>query len=98
MSKLHQSTKLTTQSGQTMDLSGRNRACPVCAFTEKRRVRYSYPPFDLVECAQCGTLHLTPLPTPELLAEIYNNNYYQDENQEHGYLDYAAESERIGAS
>lgn len=95
MSKLHQSATLTTQSGQTRDLSGRNRACPVCASTEKRRVRYSFPPFALVECAQCGTLHLSPLPTPDLLAEIYNNNYYQDENQEHGYLDYAAEAERI---
>ena len=95
MTKLHQSTTLTTQSGLTVDLSGRSKACPVCAFTEKRRVRYSFPPFDLVECAQCGTLHLTPLPTPELLAEIYNNNYYHDENQEHGYMDYAAEAERV---
>lgn len=95
MSKLHQSTTLVTGAGETLDLSGSDRACPVCGATAKKRVRWSFPPFDLAECAGCGSQHLTPLPTPELLAEIYNNNYYQDADQQHGYLDYAAEAERI---
>jgi len=93
--KIHQSTTLTTESGHSVDLLGQNKACPVCGSTEKRRVRYSFPPFDLVECALCGTLHLSPLPTVELLAKIYNNNYYKDQELEHGYLDYTAEAVRI---
>jgi 2-polyprenyl-3-methyl-5-hydroxy-6-metoxy-1,4-benzoquinol methylase len=96
MSKLHQNNTLRTQSGQLLDLSGESCACPVCGATKKGQVRYSFPPFDIVNCGQCHTLHLSPVPTPKLLAEIYNNNYYQDENLQHGYLDYAAEPERIG--
>ncbi len=95
MSKLHQSTHLITPSGSTLDLSGRDLSCPVCGHTVKRRVRYVFASFELAECAHCATLHLTPLPAPAQLAEIYNNNYYQDARQQHGYLDYAAEATRI---
>lgn len=95
MRKLHQSTTLTSLKGESINLLSLNRACPVCLATEKRGVLYSFDPFLLVECAQCKTLHLSPLPSPKQLADIYNNNYYKDENQEHGYLNYAAEEERI---
>lgn len=95
MRKIHQSATLTTGCGDSVDLSGESNACTVCGSTEKRRVRYSFPPFQVVDCALCGTLHLSPLPSPELLAKIYNNNYYSDQDLEHGYLDYAAEATRI---
>jgi 2-polyprenyl-3-methyl-5-hydroxy-6-metoxy-1,4-benzoquinol methylase len=95
MKKLHQSTQLKTASGETLHLSGSSYGCPVCGSTEKRRVKYSFPPFDMAECAVCNTLHLSPIPTPELLAQIYNSNYYHDADLEHGYFDYAADAVHI---
>lgn len=95
VNKLHQSATLLTKLGKIVDLSGHSRICPVCGSTGQGRVQYSFPPFDLVNCANCGTLHLSPLPIPEILANIYNNNYYRDDNLQHGYLNYAAEAERI---
>ena len=93
--KLHQSKNLAVNSGVNIELTGKNKMCPVCTSTQKLREIYSFPPFNLVECAKCQTIHLSPRPTPEILSQIYNNNYYKDLNQEHGYLDYAAEAKRI---
>ena len=95
MTKLHQNILLKTTRGQVVDLRGNKYNCTVCGSTKKNRIRYSFDDFSLVECSECTTLHLSPLPTPELLKQIYNNNYYNDSNLEHGYLNYEADERRI---
>lgn len=95
MNKIHQSTKLKTSSGEVQHFKGDNSRCPVCGSEEKGVMKYSFPPFSITECAECTTLHLTPLPSPKLLSQIYNSNYYRDKDLEHGYLDYSAQSENI---
>lgn len=35
--------------------------------------------FDIIECEQCGFTHITPLPTFEELAEVYQHDYYTKE-------------------
>ena len=95
MTKLHQNILLKTSKGEVLNLSGSKYDCPVCGSTEKSLVKYSFADFNLVECYACATMHLSPLPTTELLSQIYNNNYYNDSNLEHGYLDYSAEKARI---
>lgn len=95
MTKIHQSLELKTLSGETRYLGGTDSNCPVCGSDKKEQAKYLFSPFSIVQCAQCTTLHLTPLPTPELLSQIYNSNYYHDEDLEHGYLDYSAQSTNI---
>jgi 2-polyprenyl-3-methyl-5-hydroxy-6-metoxy-1,4-benzoquinol methylase len=95
MSKLHQNITLKTKSDHAFNLRGSIRLCPVCASREKRKKLYTFLSFDLVECAQCNTIHLSPLPTPAMLSKIYNNNYYKDINQSHGYLNYGENVESI---
>lgn len=95
MTKLHQNILLKTTTGKVFKLSGSRHNCPVCGSNKKNRVRYSFADFSLVDCSTCATTHLSPLPSTELISEIYNNNYYNDSNLEHGYLDYATEAGRI---
>lgn len=95
MKGIHQGAALRTGSSEILELTASNSACPVCGATEKRRVKYAFAPFDIAECAVCDSLHLTPMPTPELLSRIYNSNYYHDAELEHGYLDYKAQAAKI---
>lgn len=35
--------------------------------------------FDVIDCATCGFMHVTPVPTEQELEEIYRHEYYTDE-------------------
>ncbi len=45
--------------------------------------------FDIIECAQCGFRHASPLPTAEELEATYSEEYYSEEKPD--YLAHAAE-------
>ncbi len=83
---------LRTSDGTLIDLKGKDTHCPVCRNEGRGGVlRFSFGDFSIIECGSCSTLYLSPLPTPESIASIYNTAYYQDSSQEHGYSDYGAD-------
>ena len=90
MARIHQTPVISTPAGDLRALEGAREQCPACGVTEAGRTRYDYSPFSVVTCAACGALHLSPLPSLEVLRALYNNNYYRDPCLQHGYLDYSA--------
>lgn len=94
MGKLHQNDVLYTKAG-IVRLTGTEHRCPACGSRKGGKVRFPFESYSIMECAQCGTMHLDPLPDDEALKAIYNTNYYKDTAELHGYRDYATEKERI---
>jgi 2-polyprenyl-3-methyl-5-hydroxy-6-metoxy-1,4-benzoquinol methylase len=94
MSRLHQNDYLTMPQ-KKISLVGEKYLCPVCEAGKSGRTIYSFGAFEVVKCISCNTIHLAPLPSPEGLVEIYNNNYFADQQQAHGYLSYRDEERLI---
>lgn len=90
MARVHQTPVISTPSRDIDALAGASEQCPVCGLAERGIMRYRYPHFAVVKCGACGALHLSPLPSLEVLRALYNNNYYRDPCLQHGYLDYSA--------
>tara|TARA_B100000446_G_scaffold137525_1_gene129905 strand:- start:5124 stop:6065 length:942 start_codon:yes stop_codon:yes gene_type:complete len=92
---LHQSLTISVD-GNKKEIISSGGGCPVCRFRDKAsRSVYDFGSVTIVRCSKCNVMHLSPMPDEESLAEIYNNNYYKDPNQEHGYFDYASEEDAI---
>ena len=85
----HQSQFIDLPDGRRLDLRGTVRQCPVCGARDAGKTRFSLEGFDLVNCSECKVMHLAPLPDEEALTELYNNNYFNDIHEVHGYKDYA---------
>lgn len=64
--------------------------CPVCGGAQGGTKVWDNEDFSIITCAQCLTMHLAPVPSTDAITQIYNNNYYQDDDEVHGYSDYAA--------
>ncbi len=45
---------------------------------------------SVVRCPQCGHRYVWPPPSPEMLADIYDRNYYEGSQGSIGFRDYAA--------
>jgi len=89
----HNNRFLRTSDGTLIDLKGKDKRCPVCRNEGRGEAsRFSFGDFSIIKCESCSTLYLSPLPTPESIASIYNTAYYQDSSQEHGYSDYGADA------
>lgn len=93
--KIHQSLTLNV-GGEERKVGQSEVTCPVCNGGQKSDVLvYDFGAISIVKCANCDTMHLHPMPDEESLSAIYNNNYYDDKDQLHGYFDYAAEARSI---
>ncbi|NOQ76552.1 MAG: methyltransferase domain-containing protein [Methylococcaceae bacterium] len=92
---LHQS--LTVKVGsETREVGASSIICPVCKKGNTNDpVVYGFENISIVRCSNCNTMHLYPMPDEESLFAIYNNNYYKDAEQIHGYFDYASEESSI---
>jgi len=63
--------------------------CQLCGSSE-RRTKFSEPPFDILECTDCGLVYVTPRLSSEALAEVYGASYWKSDNPKNrGYSDYA---------
>jgi 2-polyprenyl-3-methyl-5-hydroxy-6-metoxy-1,4-benzoquinol methylase len=94
-SSLHQSLTVNVD-GEKKDILSSSSICPVCKYEggEGNNV-YNFGDVAIVRCPKCNVMHLSPMPDEMSLLEIYNNNYYKDPTQEHGYFDYASEAGAI---
>ncbi|MEO5376901.1 MAG: class I SAM-dependent methyltransferase [Magnetococcus sp. DMHC-6] len=88
---LHQAKHIIKNDGSIVQLLPGQRKCPVCGTQDGGIKRWSFECYDMVVCRNCGVMHLTPLPNIESLEHIYSNNYFNDQDQLHGYADYAAQ-------
>ena len=60
-------------------------SCALCGGTE-RTVRFSEPPFSVVRCDACGLVYVTPRLRPDVLPEVYGDDYWRsDEPSARGY-------------
>lgn len=92
---LHQSLTVTVGS-EKKQIGHSDIICPVCKKGQVTDpVVHAFESISIVRCSNCCTMHLYPMPDEESLNAIYNNNYYKDETQTHGYFDYAAEKKSI---
>lgn len=67
-------------------------SCALCGGTE-RTVRFSEPPFSVVRCDACGLVYVTPRLRPDVLPEVYGDDYWRsDEPSARGYADYAKDA------
>lgn len=54
---------------------------------------FSEPPFDVLECTECGLVYVTPRLSSEALAEVYGAKYWKSDNpKDCGYSDYAKDA------
>ncbi len=92
---LHQSNQLVMPDGSAVELTGGHRHCPVCHCKSPGRKRFNFESFEIEICPECGTMHLSPLPEPDALTLLYNQNYFKDPVEAHGYFDYAADEDLV---
>ncbi|NOR69216.1 MAG: methyltransferase domain-containing protein [Methylomarinum sp.] len=93
--KLHQSLTFNVE-GENIKVGRADVTCPVCNDGKDTDTAiYDFDSISIVKCSNCSTMHLKPMPDEESLKSIYNNNYYNDKEQVHGYYDYAAEVRSI---
>jgi SAM-dependent methyltransferase len=45
--------------------------------------------YDIIDCSECGFVHITPIPSDEKLSEIYKEEYYTEEKP--CFIDYQKE-------
>ncbi len=70
-----------------------NDACRVCGANEMEpawRVRN----FDWSRCRRCGSLQVAHLPSPDLLDDLYNRNYFEGHKEDYDtirYVDYVGQ-------
>ncbi|HYC71297.1 MAG TPA: class I SAM-dependent methyltransferase [Opitutaceae bacterium] len=82
-----------------MPVARGERRCPVCGGSAIAETRYrDIAGFDIVRCARCQVLHLSPLPSEQDLARIYTKEYFCDAAERHGYLDYSRDRQFIAAT
>jgi 2-polyprenyl-3-methyl-5-hydroxy-6-metoxy-1,4-benzoquinol methylase len=60
--------------------------CPLCGGDDARLLSIQREVFGVVECRICGLVYLSPRPTKESIAAIYDETYYKDPTV--GYPDY----------
>ncbi|MFQ5506180.1 MAG: FAD-dependent oxidoreductase [Planctomycetota bacterium] len=66
--------------------------CTLCG-SRQRSERFREEPFRVVSCSSCGLVYVTPRLKPELLSEVYNQDYWQSHSpKERGYADYRKEA------
>ena len=63
-------------------------ACMLCG-SEERTEKFREEPFTVVECSGCGLVYVTPRLKPEVLPEVYGEEYWRSgAPKERGYADY----------
>lgn len=62
--------------------------CPVCGCERRLRVTERNQ-LSVVRCPQCGQRYVWPVPSPEMLAHIYDRSYYEGAEGSLGFKDYA---------
>lgn len=66
--------------------------CVLCGSGE-RELRFRETPFEVVACAACGLVYVTPRLRPEVLPRVYDEGYWQSEGPKHrGYADYRGDA------
>ncbi|MCR9247134.1 MAG: class I SAM-dependent methyltransferase [bacterium] len=66
--------------------------CQICG-SDKRTVKFSEGPFEVVTCDDCGLVYVTPRLVGQALLDIYDEGYWKSKNPKvRGYADYASES------
>jgi|GEM_PF-2872702 len=78
---------------QFLDSGRADRCCPVCEEDTNKRHLFDFGEFGIFVCGNCQTQHLSPLPSPEQLAAIYNSDYYGGDDDKHGYDNYYKEKD-----
>ncbi|MEM6737196.1 MAG: methyltransferase domain-containing protein [Bacteroidota bacterium] len=83
-------------SGQQVSLHGNaTHSCPVCELYDVDEKIYTFGEFSIVRCRNCSHQYLDPVLSHESLNLIYNNNYYADKTENHGYFDYTNSRKEI---
>ncbi|MEZ5962732.1 MAG: class I SAM-dependent methyltransferase [Planctomycetota bacterium] len=68
------------------------RTCQLCG-SEERELMFAEPPYEVLRCAGCGLVYVTPRLTGEALREVYGESYWRsDAPKTKGYADYAKDA------
>jgi 2-polyprenyl-3-methyl-5-hydroxy-6-metoxy-1,4-benzoquinol methylase len=66
--------------------------CQLCG-SARRTTKFAEPPFEVVTCADCGLVYVTPRLSTRALLAIYDEGYWKSQNPKvRGYADYAKEA------
>jgi ubiquinone/menaquinone biosynthesis C-methylase UbiE len=57
--------------------------CPLCGETEVRSIETDEPPYVVYACRRCDLGFVHPLPAAEVLAQAYDEAYYEPWQQQH---------------
>lgn len=67
-------------------------SCTLCGCRESVE-QFREDPFRVVACADCGLVYVTPRLKPEVLPEVYNEDYWSSKSpKERGYSDYRSQA------
>ena len=68
-------------------------SCELCG-SKERSVDFVEEPFSVVRCSNCDLVYVTPRLKPDVLPEVYNEEYWSsDSPKERGYADYRKDAE-----
>lgn len=66
--------------------------CTLCGSSETE-LQFREAPFDVVRCKGCGLVYVTPRLKPEVLPQVYNEDYWSSKSpKERGYADYRSQA------
>ena len=77
-----------------------NDACRVCGAQDTQPL-WAAKGFDWTRCARCGGIQVARLPSPEMLDDLYNRNYYEGHKEAYDmsrYVDYIGQRTFIQAN
>jgi len=77
--------------------------CNLCGL-DNSRIIYRVNDSNVVKCRKCGLMYINPRPKPEIFEEVYNTQYFENQNFYksdkflYGYKEYISEEEDIRVS
>lgn len=66
-----------------------DRACSLCGCTSYNYL-FDKREYKFIRCVDCGLATVTPLPSSEILEDLYEEDYFVTGSEEKGYADYIA--------